>query len=119
MHIGWTTVESAADAERLARGAVEARLAACVQIDGPIMSYYRWDEEVTSAQEYRLTFKFLAENSERLEEWLNRNHPYEIPEWLTVAADRIAPAYKGWAEADAESAVIIDKSGKDSARGLD
>ncbi|HTT55864.1 MAG TPA: divalent cation tolerance protein CutA, partial [Opitutaceae bacterium] len=42
MLIAWTTVATAADAARLAHGAVEAGLAACVQVDGPVTSTYRW-----------------------------------------------------------------------------
>ena len=37
-----TTTEKKEDAERIARSLVETRLAACVQIVGPIESIYRW-----------------------------------------------------------------------------
>lgn len=40
MFVAWTTTTLRADADRLARGAVEARLAACAHIDGPVTSYY-------------------------------------------------------------------------------
>jgi len=116
MNIGWTTVANAVDAERLARDIVEARLAVCVQIDGGIRSYYRWEGEVTSAKECRLTIKFLAENTEKLEAWLTKHHPYEVPEWLTVPVDRIHPGYKRWAESDSETALIKSKPKKDVLR---
>ena len=103
----------------LAREAVEERLASCVQIDGPITSFYRWDGELVSDKEYRLTFKFLAVNAERLEVWLNRNHPYEVPEWLMIKADRTDPAYQKWAESNAEAAAIINNSNKDLTQGVD
>jgi periplasmic divalent cation tolerance protein len=38
-----TTTDSAEEAERLARAAVDARLAACVQIVGPVRSVFRWE----------------------------------------------------------------------------
>ncbi len=116
MNIGWTTVANAADAEKLARGIVEARLAVCVQVERGIKSFYRWNDQVTSADEYRLTIKFLSEHTERLEAWINQNHPYEIPEWLTVNTDRIHPAYKKWAEADSEAASATNKPKKDVIR---
>lgn len=116
MNIGWTTVANSVDAERLAREIVEARLAVCVQIDGGIRSFYRWEGEVTSAKEYRLTIKFLAENTERIESWLNQHHPYEVPEWLTVRADRIHPGYKKWAEADSDITTVKSKPKKDVLR---
>jgi periplasmic divalent cation tolerance protein len=37
-----TTTASRADAESVATALVERRLAACVQISGPILSRYRW-----------------------------------------------------------------------------
>lgn len=102
MNIGWTTVANAEDAEKLARELVEARLAVCVQIDGPITSFYRWEEQVAVDQEYRITIKFLAENTEKIESWMNGNHPYEIPQWLSLAAERVNNAYRKWAESDVE-----------------
>ncbi len=116
MNIGWTTVESAADAERLARELIEARLAVCVQVDGPVRSYYWWEEELASAKEFRLTVKFLPENTERLETWLNQHHPYEVPEWVTVEADRVHPAYRRWAEGGLQPASVKNKPKKDVLR---
>ena len=37
-----TTVESAEEAERIGRVLLDERLAACIQIQGPITSIYRW-----------------------------------------------------------------------------
>lgn len=116
MNIGWTTVGSAEDAEKLARELVTAELAACVQVEGPVRSFYRWDGEVTSTKEYRLSIKFLAENSERIEVWINEHHPYEIPEWLAVSADRVHPAYQRWAEADNEITSIKHRPNKEVLR---
>ncbi|MDD5757871.1 MAG: divalent cation tolerance protein CutA [Desulfobulbaceae bacterium] len=116
MNIGWTTVANVEDAERLAREVVMAHLAVCVQVEGAIRSFYRWDDELTSAKEYRLTIKFLAENTERLEAWINEHHPYEIPEWLAISADRVHPAYKKWAEADSELPVSKVKPNKEVLR---
>jgi periplasmic divalent cation tolerance protein len=46
-----TTTDSAEAADALARGAVEARLAACGQVVGPITSTYRWQGAVETARE--------------------------------------------------------------------
>ena len=98
------------------RDVVMSELAVCVQVDGAIRSFYRWEGEVTSAKEYRLTIKFLAENTERLEAWINEHHPYEIPEWVTVSADRVHPTYKKWAAADSESTLNKPRPNKDVMR---
>ena len=98
MNIGWTTVGNLSDAQKLAREVVEAKIAACAQISGPIESYYRWEEKLEIAQEYRITIKFLPENTERLESWLDEHHPYDVPQWVAVSAERVLQAYRHWAE---------------------
>ena len=55
-----TTVESIDDANRLAADLLEQRLAACIQIDGPIVSHYRWEGKLQQANEYRLVIKVAA-----------------------------------------------------------
>nr|MBF0221146.1 divalent cation tolerance protein CutA [Desulfobulbaceae bacterium] len=102
MNIGWTTVANAGDAENMARELVEAHLAACVQIDGPITSFYRMDGHVENEQEYRVTVKFVSENTEKIEAWINDNHPYDIPQWLSISAERVNYSYRKWAESGVE-----------------
>ncbi len=97
MLVGWTTTATREDAERLAADAVSRKLAACCQIDGPILSVYNWKGELRKDQEYRVTFKFLAETSAALEGWLQANHPYENPQWIAVAAEHISQNYLIWA----------------------
>lgn len=104
--LGWTTVEKKADAERLADGLVAARLAACVQIDGPIRSTYVWQGKLEHSEEYRLLIKFIPARGRALEEWLLRQHPYETPEWVVVRAEQVAEKYLSWARANSTSAPL-------------
>jgi periplasmic divalent cation tolerance protein len=99
MFIAWTTVASRADAERLAAGAVEAGLAACVQIEGPVASHYRWQGKVERSEEFRLTFKCLPAQLAALEAQVLAAHPYTTPEWLVVRAERVSEKYLSWAAA--------------------
>lgn len=96
IHIGWTTINNRENAEKLARGSVENRLAACAQVDGPISSFYLWEGRQESVEEYRITFKFDAETSVKLANWLKENHPYETPQWVTVAAQDVLAEYRQW-----------------------
>jgi periplasmic divalent cation tolerance protein len=84
MLIGWTTVETADQADHLAQGLIDRQLAACVQIDGPIKSVYRWAGATQSSAEYRLSVKFLEGRHLELETWLLNHHPYTTPEWIVV-----------------------------------
>ena len=57
-----TTCDDEQKAEALARALVEQRLAACVQIDGPIKSVYRWNGKVEVEREWRCTIKTKKEH---------------------------------------------------------
>ncbi|SMD14189.1 divalent-cation tolerance protein CutA [Lentzea albidocapillata] len=74
-----TTVDSAGAAEALARGIVEARLGACVQIV-PIRSVYRWDGEVRVDDEWQCVVKTSAIRVDELVAHIKANHNYEVPE---------------------------------------
>jgi periplasmic divalent cation tolerance protein len=91
-----TTVGSPAAASELAKQIIDARLAACVQIDGPVTSIYRWQGEVCEAQEWRCTMKTLAPLTRQLEDAISRAHPYETPEILILPVAACAPAYAQW-----------------------
>ncbi len=97
MSIGWTTTADRESAEKLARGSIDEKLAACAQVDGPIRSFYRSDGNLESAEEYRITFKFISERTAELESWLRANHPYKIPQWLAVQAQSVLAEYWQWA----------------------
>lgn len=89
-----TTVADLEQARQLARAAVSARLAACVQVE-PIESFYRWQGRLCEQGEQRLTFKTLAARHPALEQWLQAHHPYEQPQILTTACSAEA-GYAAW-----------------------
>lgn len=104
--IGWTTVSSREDADKLAKGLVERHLAACVQIDGPVSSVYWWEGRTEQAQEHRLTVKFIPARARELEQWLLQHHPYDTPQWIVVAAEHVGEKYLSWARANSTSAPL-------------
>jgi periplasmic divalent cation tolerance protein len=104
--IGWTTVEKREDADRLARGLVEARLVACAQIEGPITSHYIWENHAETAEEFRLMIKFLPARSAAVETWLMAHHPYATAEWVVVRAEYVAEKYLSWARANCSDAPL-------------
>jgi len=91
-----TTVAAAADAEALARSIVAARLAACVQVVGPIRSIYRWHGEVCAEQEWRCEAKTTTERVDALVEHIAANHPYELPEIVTLPIVAGSRPYLDW-----------------------
>lgn len=103
MLLAWTTVAKREDAERIAADVVARHLAVCVQIDGPIVSHYRWRGREERAEEFRLGFKFFASHAAALERHVLAQHPYDTPEWIVVAAERVGEKYLSWAKANSST----------------
>lgn len=91
-----TTVANQADATRIAGLLVEAKLAGCVQIVGPVTSVYRWQGKVETGAETLLLIKSRQDLFLALTELIKANHPYEVPEILAVPVVAGAPSYLGW-----------------------
>ncbi len=95
-----TTVDSATAAEALARGIVEARLGACVQIVPGVRSFYRWQGAVEVAEEWQCVVKTTAVRTDELVEHLTAEHPYEVPEVLVTPVVGGNPGYLDWLDAE-------------------
>ena len=79
-----TTTDSADEAERLARVLVDERLAACVQIGGPVRSVFRWEGAVSVEPEWQLWLKTDASRVDDLTARLVAEHTYDVPEVLVL-----------------------------------
>ena len=95
-----TTVDSAEEAERLGRGITGARLAACVQILGPIRSLYWWQDKLDDAREWLLLIKTTSERLAELEAHIKANHSYDTPEITATAIPWGSAEYLGWISAE-------------------
>jgi periplasmic divalent cation tolerance protein len=94
--IGWTTVAEKADAEKLAEGLIQKDLAGCVQIEGELVSHYKWKGALRRDAEYRLWVKFCRSKAALLEAFIKNQHPYELPQWIVMQADSVEQKYKNW-----------------------
>jgi periplasmic divalent cation tolerance protein len=83
-------------ARSIARILVGERLAACVNIIGPIRSVYRWREAVEDEPEYLLLIKTRATLYNKVERRVLELHTYEVPEVLALKIDRGSPTYVKW-----------------------
>lgn len=92
------TASSAEEAERLARALVDERLAACVNILGPIRSIYRWQGKVEDSEEQLLMAKTAAGLVPSLAERVRALHSYEVPAVLAVPVLYGWPPYLAWIE---------------------
>jgi len=91
-----TTVDTGETAMEIARHLVEQRLAACVSVSGMIDSVYRWEGEVMADSERLLLIKCVSTDLEALEAELRAIHPYEVPEFLVINAEKVGAAYLQW-----------------------
>ncbi|MEC3978612.1 divalent-cation tolerance protein CutA [Amycolatopsis sp. H20-H5] len=95
-----TTTDSAEEAEELGRGIVEQRLAACMQIVGPIRSIYRWEETIQNGQEWQCWIKTTTDCIERLTDFIKIHHSYDVPEIVVLDITGGSPEYLSWVLAE-------------------
>jgi periplasmic divalent cation tolerance protein len=91
-----TTCSDRGILSRIAQHLVEARLAACVQISGPLQSIYRWEEKVESAEEWLLQAKTHASLWEAAAATIKTLHSYQVPELIATPLTHVAPDYERW-----------------------
>ena len=91
-----SSTSSREEAQKIAEALVEARLAACVQIIGPMHSVYRWQDAVEKAEEFLLLMKTTVTSLPRLRNELKNLHSYEVPECIEIPIESGLPAYMEW-----------------------
>jgi periplasmic divalent cation tolerance protein len=97
-----TTTDSAEEAERLARAAVDAHLAACVQIVGPVRSAFRWEGAVSVETEWQLLAKTAAARVDDLTALLVGTHSYDVPEVIVLPVVGGHGPYLAWVTRETE-----------------
>jgi len=91
-----TTADNRSIIEKIGRDLVEKKLVACAQILGPIQSIYRWKGSVEDANEWLLLMKSKASLYSAIEEEIQRQHPYELPEIIVTDIDKGLAGYLDW-----------------------
>ena len=93
-----TTLPSKDTATAVARRLVEEKLAACVQVSGPIHSTYRWEGRIEQGEEWLCTAKSLSSLFSRIERAIGDLHPYDVPEIIATPLVDVAASYAKWLE---------------------
>ena len=84
------------EAAAMARGLVENKLAACVNIVGEINSYFFWQGAVQNDKETLLLIKSTADRFEAIKEYVLENHPLELPEVIAIDLADASEDYAKW-----------------------
>jgi periplasmic divalent cation tolerance protein len=91
-----TTAASEEEAGRIAVLLVERRLAACVQVAGPIVSRYRWQGELEEEREWHCLAKTTGGAYEKVEAAIREAHSYEEPEIVATPIVAGSAGYLAW-----------------------
>lgn len=94
-----TTLGTEDEAEALATALVEARLAACVQVQR-VRSVYRWQGEVRHEPEWLLTAKTRRLRFAALKDFIRGRHSDEVPEIVQVPITEGHVPYLDWLRAE-------------------
>lgn len=92
------------EAEVMARSLVANRLCACVNVVPAVKSFYYWENELKNEQEALLIVKTTQTKIDDLIKFVKENHPYKIPEIITVRVAEGLPDYVDW---------VIEEMGKE------
>ena len=94
--VTFVTSPSEREAVRLARILLDTRSCACVNIISPIRSLYHWQDKVEESHEAMLLIKTTQEKLPALKEVITANHPYSVPEIVSLKAADVSLPYLRW-----------------------
>lgn len=100
--VAFVTVPTEEEAVKLAKGIVESKLAACVNIIPSLRSIYSWEGKVCDEKELLLTMKTRRETFGRLSEWVQQNHSYKVPEVVALPISDGSKPYLDWVRENCE-----------------
>jgi periplasmic divalent cation tolerance protein len=83
-------------AKKIAHKAVKKTTAACCNIIQNVISVYSWESKINEDDECLLIFKTSKEKYKKLEKMILKNHPYDLPEIISLAIEEGYPKYLDW-----------------------
>ncbi len=92
----FVSVDSHANALKISKHLVEKKLAACVQILGPMTSIYRWKNNIEEEQEFLCLIKTKRNLFDKLKKEIKSLHLYEVPEILALECSEVDNRYHSW-----------------------
>jgi periplasmic divalent cation tolerance protein len=87
---------SLGEADTIGRKVIEAGLAACANIDGPLRSLYEWDGRLESGEEYVLWLKTTASLWPEAEALILELHSFDTPAILAIPCQYANARYEAW-----------------------
>lgn len=94
--IVFVTASSKEEAERIAKGVLEEKLAACVNIIDAVHSHFWWQGKIDSAKEALLIIKTKKALINKLIRRVKSIHSYELPEIIALPIIYGSKEYLDW-----------------------
>ena len=96
MIVVFVTVGALEEGEQIAEALVSERLAACVNVVGPVRSIYSWEGSLQRDEEYLLIIKTRETSFEPLASRVRELHAYATPEIIALPIHAGSEAYLAW-----------------------
>jgi periplasmic divalent cation tolerance protein len=90
------TAGSVEEAEKIGKGLVEKKLAACANIIQPIKSIFFWEGKLCEEKEALMVVKSRSELFKPLMDYVKKSHSYKVPEIIAVPIIAGLPDYLSW-----------------------
>jgi len=83
-------------AEDISQKLIESKLAACCNIISNMKSVYFWKNKIQHDQEQLILIKTLASKFTSVQELISAEHPYDLPEIVSVKIADVSKSYLSW-----------------------
>lgn len=97
-----TTSDQKETLQTIGNALIRRRLAACVQIGGPVKSIYRWQGQVESAEEWICSIKTTSENWSAVERVIRDHHNYDEPQIICLPIILGSASYLQWVRTESQ-----------------
>ena len=91
-----STIDDRKKGEEIAEKLVREKLAACINLVGPIFSTYWWQGNVEKAEEHLMIIKTTKSLREAAMKRLKELHPYQVPEIISIDISAGHEDYLKW-----------------------
>lgn len=98
-----TNVPNLTVAKTVARYLVGQGMAACVNIQPGVKSYYRWEGVIRQGNEVTLLVKTTRARYAEVESAIKALSPYDLPEILALPVTQGLPAYLEWVRTETQN----------------